>query len=1191
MDTLVQMQPGTTTDDQCLPEIGELAPLPDAGFDRIAGMAGRLLKLPLAFVTVFGASFQRFIGRSGSDMPGNTLEQSFCQYQMLGPDQELVVPDTLGDHRFTHLDCVRGKVPIRFYAGVPICSGDRVVGTVCVFDFEPHHDFGLTEIQTLRDLAQLALLEVDRHRAVNWARQAQRGRANADDRLQAMMRAIEDPVYVRGLDGTLTYMNPAAEALHVLGVLPDDPGVEAAAAESGTEGHYERVIWADDRARALWVRVMPDRGDGGQLRGTISLAREVQAPAAAGLSRRANDQIERRVLERTEVLARLAFTDALTGLGNRRAMETALERHLAQQPQEPLSLFLIDLNDFKAINDRYGHERGDEALRLLGQVLSGAFGESVYRLGGDEFVILQAQASAEQTTPGTAARPRPASLAGHREDLATLTNIIRELPRSVLLPGVATLSVSVGAASAPLEARSATDLLRLADERMLREKSRRHAGRQMQLLAGRSEPLYGAPVDLAWATLNATLSVLTSDEDFGEQVYSTLLSAGVAAIGAANAGSLYVQDSEGFVVLAQVGFTDRMLGLRDSVAESRAWYGLDLDWTLGRARVLKGDAIRERGKVASAFGSDGRKNEVYSLSSEPIRASLCVPIVSEGLMMGLLNLESFLHDDVFGPQEVRGAEEFALQLATIFTARSRARRERERQQEVERLLALSEALHDNLGLEGVAAVLAEQAGQLLRTGEVVYLPPDFQIGQRPVVAGLPQSSLSVLWPETMDLVREAVKTGRATQLNLPVVQANLPLIQATTSVLVAPVLSGGGGNLGALVVARELPSWFSARDSRVLMAMTGIAATAIDRAQAEQSLQERADEFRLLSELTSASMETGDPTQVALESLEMIAKFFGSSVGGYTDLTTGKLSMLGGRTVGLAPHAVARILRPTGEWTDGPMRGTGFTLDYLGQDRPAPHYVEAGLRTALLAEVHVAGSFRGVMLFGWTEVLQGLPRASAELLARAADLVSQVTERQEALAQLKDTREGALMALGLALELRDFETSGHTRRVVALAEQLGQRLQMPEEALENLRQGAYLHDVGKLAVPDSILLKPGGLDAQEWQTMKAHAEVGADLGQRIPALHRSVIDIIRHHHERWDGGGYPAGLKGEDIPLGARIFTLSDTFDALTSDRPYKKAWPRQAALDEIRNQSGHQFDPDLTREFLAMLDAQELGS
>lgn len=182
--------------------------------------------------------------------------------------------------------------------------------------------------------------------------------------------------------------------------------------------------------------------------------------------------------------------------------------------------------------------------------------------------------------------------------------------------------------------------------------------------------------------------------------------------------------------------------------------------------------------------------------------------------------------------------------------------------------------------------------------------------------------------------------------------------------------------------------------------------------------------------------------------------------------------------------------------------------------------------------------------------------------------------------QTRLAQEGALLVLGLAMETRGGEPQGHTRRVVELATALGQWLNLSAQQGAALRQGAYLHDLGKLQIPDHILLKPGPLSAAEQEVMHTHTALGAELAAHFPGVLPGTLDIVRFHHEHWNGGGYPAGLAGADIPLLARIFAVADCYDALISVRPQRGAWTEQAAVLELKTQRGQQLDPEVVDAF-----------
>jgi response regulator RpfG family c-di-GMP phosphodiesterase len=186
--------------------------------------------------------------------------------------------------------------------------------------------------------------------------------------------------------------------------------------------------------------------------------------------------------------------------------------------------------------------------------------------------------------------------------------------------------------------------------------------------------------------------------------------------------------------------------------------------------------------------------------------------------------------------------------------------------------------------------------------------------------------------------------------------------------------------------------------------------------------------------------------------------------------------------------------------------------------------------------------------------------------------------------ELHDAQLEIVRRLALAAESRDEETGDHIDRISRLCYELARAIGLPEPEAELLRHASVLHDVGKIGIPDRILLKPGKLDPDEWETMKTHAEIGASIlaGSESPLLQQAE-EIALTHHERWDGSGYPGGMAREDIPLAGRICAICDVFDALLSERPYKRAWPREEALAEIREQSGSHFDPALVDVFLAL--------
>ena len=248
-----------------------------------------------------------------------------------------------------------------------------------------------------------------------------------------------------------------------------------------------------------------------------------------------------------------------------------------------------------------------------------------------------------------------------------------------------------------------------------------------------------------------------------------------------------------------------------------------------------------------------------------------------------------------------------------------------------------------------------------------------------------------------------------------------------------------------------------------------------------------------------------------------------------------------------------------------------------------------GLLTYFAAPIIAKGKVLGVL-----EVLHRQPfEPSSSWLEVFEMLISQAAiainndglfrDLEQTSLELRSAYEETIEGWARALDLRDHETEGHSRRVTEMTVTLCQQLGISSEKLVDVRRGALLHDIGKMGVPDGILLKPGQLTPEEWQKMRRHPEFAVKLLSPIKFL-RPALDIPQYHHEQWNGSGYPLGLSGEAIPLTARAFAVVDVYDALTSDRPYRKAWTREQAVEHIRAGAGTHFDPGVVNVFIQLL-------
>lgn len=307
-------------------------------------------------------------------------------------------------------------------------------------------------------------------------------------------------------------------------------------------------------------------------------------------------------------------------------------------------------------------------------------------------------------------------------------------------------------------------------------------------------------------------------------------------------------------------------------------------------------------------------------------------------------------------------------------------------------------------------------------------------------------------------------------------------------------------------------------------------------------------------------------------------------------LTGAAVLVLGGLVAGGAMFLASSVLVSAAMALDSGRRADTVFLSNFGW--LAPHYLAVAAASGGFAAVYANLGVPGLLVlilplaasrYAMKQVIDKT-RENVLRLERANDeLRTAYVEIRQMSERLAETYRGTLESLVAALDMRDQETRGHSARVAAHAVELARELGIrDEEELAMIYQGALMHDVGKIGVPDAILRKTGPLTEEEWEFMRRHPALGYRILAQVPYL-RPAARIVLAHHERWDGQGYPRGLKREQIPLGARIFAVCDTYDAVVSDRPYRKGQPPEAALREILAGAGTQFDPNVVEAFEAL--------
>ncbi|MEX2502918.1 MAG: HD domain-containing phosphohydrolase [Trueperaceae bacterium] len=355
-----------------------------------------------------------------------------------------------------------------------------------------------------------------------------------------------------------------------------------------------------------------------------------------------------------------------------------------------------------------------------------------------------------------------------------------------------------------------------------------------------------------------------------------------------------------------------------------------------------------------------------------------------------------------------------------------------------------------------------------------------------------------------------------------------------------------------------------------------------------QRLAEQALRYERLAAFGAAieTMQQLDP--LVRHGLQELTELLDMDAAGFYDLQAGEASLRHGYRLDLPGRRHAILTRQTSEaGLVGRVAATGRVEWTPSYDR-SPYASSAvrgrGLGSQLTLPVQTGdrvGHVLAVVSFHRTVDLSDHAIAVARAFVHR---LQNALERVRTLDELRATREATFRSFGVALEVRNYETAGHTDRVVERAVRFAERLGLPEAERGAIQWGAYLHDVGKIAIPDAILLKPGPLTDEEFAVVQEHATVGDRMIQHLTFLPAATRAIVRHHHERWDGTGYPDQLAGPEIPLPARLFALVDVHDALRSQRPYKPAWPPDAVREELRRCAGTQFDPELTRTFLDLL-------
>jgi putative nucleotidyltransferase with HDIG domain len=420
----------------------------------------------------------------------------------------------------------------------------------------------------------------------------------------------------------------------------------------------------------------------------------------------------------------------------------------------------------------------------------------------------------------------------------------------------------------------------------------------------------------------------------------------------------------------------------------------------------------------------------------------------------------------------------------------------------------------------------------------------------------------------------------------------LKAVKGLAGVLALPLLAGKGVR-GVLVLARE--ERFDDEDVTVARALADVLATALARLDHEQALRDRVRELSILHDIDRAISNSLNLNFVLAEALGKALE--------HLSVDAAAVYLLDPETNVLSCPA-ARGFRGAHFWTESLISAKGLLGSVAAGRAPILVQGEEELRKRSLRHKMLESegfvAYAGFPLFVKNEVVGVLElfhreqRSFSASWVRFAELVAgQIavavgnaelhTNLERLHAELLSAYDATIEGWARALEMRDVDTEHHCLRVAERAVELAACFDYSAQRLVYFRRGALLHDIGKIAIPDAILNKPGPLDEGEWELMRQHPRIAIELLRNIKFLEPS-LDIPGFHHERWDGSGYPFGLHAAEIPEAARIFAVADVYDALTSDRPYRNAWGELEALHYIATQAGRHFDPAVVRTFVALM-------
>jgi GAF domain-containing protein len=669
-----------------------------------------------------------------------------------------------------------------------------------------------------------------------------------------------------------------------------------------------------------------------------------------------------------------------------------------------------------------------------------------------------------------------------------------------------------------------------------------------------------------------------------EPLLENILQAAIKAIPAAERGSILLADeNEDLKVRAIWGYADprvRKIRFPRNVGYSTLAFQ------------------EQHGLVIPDVRANGRlryDGDIPELLEEG--SAIAVPLIVKNKAIGVISVDTNLRVNAFNEDDLYLLKAMAAPAALAIDNARLFQTTRQRLVEIEAVHKVSSALRSAKTLDEALPIILDQLMHLLNaTGtSLEVLDPISGEIRTELAHGAWAAVIGPRTPPGMGISGHVIATGEPYVSNDGIADGKgerLDLFGGLNAVACVPVIAQNQP-IGALWIGRE--SSIHPEEVSLFAAIGEMVGNAIQRMRLNEQTIRRADEFEVLFQ-TAQGLASQWELHSLLETVVTQAKGLLHASGGGIYLYDAKEDDLE-VVVAKGPAMILGSRLQRGEGMAGRVLRTKQHLivdDYGQWENHSPLYENIPIRAVIEVPIIFAGDFIGVLVAYETpdskrKYTEGEARLLSLFAAQAASAIRTarlLEDLQTSNLQLEKAYDTTLEGWARALELRDKETHGHSQRVTNLTLSLASSMKISQHRLIHMRRGVLLHDIGKMGIPDHMLKKTGTLSEEEWVEMKKHPQYAYDLLHPIIYL-RPALDIPYCHHEKWDGTGYPRGLKGKQIPLAARIFAIVDVYDALSYDRPYRFAWPQKQVLNYLREQSGKHFDPQVVEAFLELIEEQ----